>query len=85
VGRKKRIWETWAEYEIGSDSIKCSGCGTPTDYGQGSQAVDEHGKVHRLCWSCWKRYNAELEEECEARAARKAAGVPEPPMQKELF
>ena len=81
--KKKRLWETWSDWD--NESVKCNGCGTPTDFGQGNQIVDEHEVAHRLCWPCWKRLHAELSEEEDERQARKDAGIPEPPKQKTLF
>lgn len=81
--RKKRIWETWTDWD--NESIKCNGCGTPTDYGQGTQVVDVHDKSHRLCWSCWKRMNEEMEEDAAEIRELKAAGKPVPPKQGTLF
>ena len=81
--RKKRIWETWSDWD--NESTKCNGCGEATDFGQGTQVVDDHDRAHRLCWPCWKRLSAEMEEEADELQKLKDEGKPVPPKQGTLF
>jgi hypothetical protein len=81
--KKKRIWETWTDWD--HVSAKCDGCATPTDDGHGNQVRDEHDRLHRLCWDCWKRLHVEMQEEIDEVAKLTEAGQPAPPKQGTLF
>lgn len=56
-----------------------------TDDGHGNQVRDEHDRLYRLCWPCWQRLNAEMQEEMDEVQRLKEAGQPVPPKQGTLF